>query len=104
MPGFLGDWRGLGLNEGDLRELEDHLLKNPDAGRMVQGTGGVRKLRWAAKGKGKSGGARVIYLDLIVKKKTFLVAVYGKSAKEDMTDHEKAGMKKLVKTIVREER
>ena len=104
MPGFLTDWQGLGLSEDDLCDLEDHLLKHPEAGPVVRGTGGLRKLRWATKGKGKSGGARVIYLDLIVKKRTFLVTVYGKTTKEDMTDRERAELKKVVKLIVREER
>ena len=56
-------WKSLGLNDDDLNELEIFLCKNPDAGDTMKGTGGVRKLRWALDGRGKSGGARVIYLD-----------------------------------------
>jgi hypothetical protein len=62
MPGFTKCWKELGLGEDELFDLETHLLKNPDAGPVLRRSGGVRKLRWAIKGKGKSGGARVIYL------------------------------------------
>ena len=50
-------WKSLGLNDDDLNELEIFLCKNPDAGDTMKGTGGVRKLRWALDGRGKSGGA-----------------------------------------------
>ncbi len=75
--------------------------------RQVQWFGGLAACESSGgrqRGKGKSGGARVIYLDLIVKKRTFLVTVYGKSTKEDMTDRARAELKKVLKLIVREER
>src|SRR5258705_11661145 len=58
-PEFLAQARGL-LTEQERSELVDFLARNPTAGDLMQGTGGARKLRWGAKGKGKSGGARVI--------------------------------------------
>jgi hypothetical protein len=58
-PEFLARARGL-LTEQERRDLLDFLAANPTAGDLMQGTGGARKLRWGAKGKGKSGGARVI--------------------------------------------
>ncbi len=49
------------LTEDEKTELIDYLAMNPTAGLLIQGTGGIRKLRWARSGQGKSGGARVIY-------------------------------------------
>ena len=51
-------WKELGLNDDDLSELEIYLCKNPDCGDTLEGTGGVKKFRWALEGRGKSGGAR----------------------------------------------
>ena len=49
-----------------IEELAVYLIDHPNAGDVIQGSGGVRKLRWAAKGKGKRGGARVIYVYVVV--------------------------------------
>jgi hypothetical protein len=49
------------LSDEDYSELQQFLLSQPDAGDVIQGTGGLRKVRWAIEGKGKRGGARVIY-------------------------------------------
>ena len=49
------------LSDDDYSGLQSYLLQKPDAGRLVRGSGGVRKVRWAPSGKGKSGGIRVIY-------------------------------------------
>lgn len=49
------------LTEGERTEIITHIARNPESGDIVRGTGGLRKLRWAAKGKGKSGGVRVIH-------------------------------------------
>jgi len=49
------------LGEEDYRGLQNYLLQHPESGDVVRGSGGVRKVRWAADGKGKSGGVRVIY-------------------------------------------
>ena len=102
LPEFIKDWKELGLGEDELFDLETYLLKNPDAAPVVRGTGGVRKLRWATKGKGKSGGARVIYVDFVMKREIFFLAVYSKKVKEAMTDQECADLKRLVKRLLRE--
>ncbi|MEK8017934.1 MAG: hypothetical protein VSS75_013760 [Candidatus Parabeggiatoa sp.] len=46
------------LNDDEYRELQNYLLENPNVGAIIRGSGGMRKLRWAARGKGKSGGIR----------------------------------------------
>ena len=49
------------LNEDEYHELQNFLIKQPGAGNLIQGTGGLRKLRWGLNKKGKSGGIRIIY-------------------------------------------
>ena len=66
-----------------------YLIEHPDAGDVIPGSGGVRKLRWAAKGKGKRGGARIIYLYVVVAARIYLVGCYAKSVKTDLTADEK---------------
>jgi hypothetical protein len=60
LPTFARSAAGL-LDDNDLRELELALVENPERGATIRGTGGFRKLRWPARGKGKRGGARVVY-------------------------------------------
>ena len=74
-------------------------MKNPNAGDIMQGTGGIRKLRWVLPNKGKSGGVRVIYIDFISYGKIYLLDLYGKAEKEDLPQNEKKELKKLVKNI-----
>ena len=52
-------WKGIGFDDGDLRELETFLIVNPQYGKVTSGTGGLRKMRWALPGMGKSGGIRI---------------------------------------------
>lgn len=91
------------LNEqknGDelLREIELEIIKNPECGDVVQGTGGVRKMRVpdSARGKGKRGGIRVLYLDLPDREHTHLIYFYNKNELDDLSS---VG-KKIIKTIV----
>ena len=72
------------------------LYERPQAGAVIQGLGGVRKIRWAARGKGKSGGVRVIYYWFEVDEQIFLITLYGKSEKEDLSAAE---LKRIVKLI-----
>lgn len=77
---------------GLLESVEREILKNPESGDVVQGTGGVRKLRVADKGrgKGKRGGFRVLYLDLPRVFKTYLLVLYGKGTKDDISAEERS--------------
>jgi len=97
-------WTELGLTDDDLSELEDFIMENPDAGDMIQGTGGAIKLRFALPNKGKSGGIRVIYIDLISVEKVHLLTCYPKSKKDNLSDNEKAAIKEVVKRIIKNER
>lgn len=84
------------LSDDEYRRLQDLLIERPDAGAVIQRSGGVRKVRWAAGGKGKSGGIRVIYYWLKAEDQIFFLTLYGKSEKEDLSAAE---LKRIVKLI-----
>lgn len=89
-------WRDMGLGENDLRRLERMLLDDPAVGTVIEGSGGARKVQLAVDGKGKSGGARVIYVDIVARESIFLLYAYPKSAKDNLSDKELSAMKKAV--------
>lgn len=78
-------------------ELE--IALQPTAWPVVAGTGGARKARAARGGKGKSGGARIIYYVISLRGVVYLLDVYAKSAKEDLTDGEKKEIRRLIAAI-----
>jgi len=81
-------------------EMITFVAANPDAGDVIPGTGGVRKLRWAAKGKGKRGGVRVIYYFHDETIPAFLLDIYAKNVEENLTMAERNAMKKRVPLLV----
>ncbi len=81
--------------------LATFIAYNPTAGVVMRGTGGVRKLRWARTGKGKRGGARVIYYYHSQSMPVFMFGVYVKSAKPDLTGKQRNALKRIVADIVK---
>jgi mRNA-degrading endonuclease RelE of RelBE toxin-antitoxin system len=77
---LLEDW----LSDEKYRGLQSYLIERPDAGDIIRGSGGMRKLRWTAKGKGKSGGVRVIYYWAKAPDQIYLLTLYGKSERADI--------------------
>ncbi len=72
-----------------------YLIDHSDAGDVIQGSGGVRKPRWAAKGKGKRGGARIIYLYVTIAARIYLLRCYAKNVKSDLTANEKKELRQI---------
>jgi hypothetical protein len=72
-----------------------YLIDHPDAGNTIPGAGGARKLRWAAKGKGKRGGARVVYLYVVIAARIYLLRCYAKSIRTDLTADEKRELRQI---------
>ena len=62
LPQFDRLWKGLQLDDEDLRAVEEYLCLQPDYGNVIKGTGGLRKLRWGLKSSGKRGGIRILYV------------------------------------------
>lgn len=77
------------FSEDERRELIDFLAENPLAGDEIPGTGGVRKVRFAASGRGKRGGVRIIYYYLDETMPLYALLAYAKNAQADMTPDEK---------------
>ena len=99
LPEFLKQWNKLGFSDSDLCELEIYLCRYPSSGDLIQGTGGLRKLRWKIKNKGKKGGVRILYIDFVYFEKIYLVTLYPKSKKTNISDIEKKEIKTLIKTL-----
>ncbi len=77
------------LSDDEYREFQDHLLKNPNAGDVIPGLGGLRKVRYKAKGKGQQGGVRVIYYHFCGGDQVWLFMLYAKGEVADMTTDQK---------------
>lgn len=80
-------------------DYESVLLENPKSGDVIQGTGGLRKLRLKSQGKGKSGGYRLLYLYIVLDEKIYLLGIYDKSEKIDLNSDEKKQLKKLIDVL-----
>lgn len=83
------------LSEIEREDIIVYLSENPKAGDLITGTGGIRKLRWKAKGKGKSGGARVIYFYYNKSIPLFMLTVFGKGEKGNISKSDRNNLAKL---------
>jgi hypothetical protein len=73
------------LNDEDYRGLQNVLVEMPGSGDIIQGSGGIRKIRWGANGRGKRGGARVIYYWASQHDQIFMLYAYAKNECDDLT-------------------
>lgn len=92
-------WHEMGCNDDDLAVLQKAIADNPQGPPVIQGTGGIRKMRVTLEGRGKSGGARILYVDYVVKGIVGLLSAYPKSEKEDITDSEKKILRAISEEI-----
>ena len=88
------------LTPDEKEDLIDYLSEHPSSGDLIQRTGGIRKLRWGRGTKGKSGGVRVIYYYHSEMMPLYLLAVFGKNEKENISSEEKNILSKAVKELV----
>ena len=75
------------MSEDEYLGLQSFLLQYPESGKIVRGSGGVRKVRWAMSGKGKSGGVRVIYYFKKQDEEIWLLTIYSKNEVENISAH-----------------
>lgn len=103
-PTFLRKCRRYGVNDKDRENIIDFVAANPDAGELIKGSGGARKFRFATPGKGKSGGYRVVTFyggeDIPV----FLLSIFAKSDKVNLTRSEVNDLKTVLRTLADEYR
>lgn len=86
------------FSDGEYHLLQLFLMANPGAGSVIPGSGGVRKLRWGAEGKGKRGGLRVVYFWIASDSRVFFITVYRKSEVSDLSP----GAIKQIRKLIRE--
>ncbi|KTF19463.1 type II toxin-antitoxin system RelE/ParE family toxin [Pseudoalteromonas sp. 10-33] len=89
-------YRELYLSDDEYRLFQADLMVNPKQGDVIQGTGGLRKIRVASKGKGKRGGSRVIYYYLDDKRRFYLLTIYSKNEVTDLTVDQKKQLKEFL--------
>lgn len=99
VPLFTKRWKEIGLSDEDLLALQIMLLKNPESGPVMEGTGGIRKVRFALENRGKSGSVRVCYTDFAEYEITYLITAFTKNEQTNLSDEEKNVLKKLVKAL-----
>lgn len=104
MKGFAEDWKGLQLNEDDLFALQIAIMSDPRAAPVIQGTGGLRKLRFAPSrwNVGKRDALRVCYVYFEEFGIVLLVIAYSKGDKDDLSADEKRSIKQLLERQKRE--
>jgi hypothetical protein len=93
LPGFIADARAAGIGDEERARIIDRLAWNPLAGDLIPGTGGARKVRFAGRGRGKSGGYRVITYYGGDDVPLFLLTVYAKGERADLTPAERNALR-----------
>jgi hypothetical protein len=98
-PEFIARTAKLMVDE-DRQELIDYLARNPTAGDLVPSTGGVRKLRWGLEGRGKRGGARIIYFFHGAELPLFALTAFAKNERADLSQQDRNALRGLTKLLV----
>ena len=96
---FSRRWDELGFDDEDLRMLEIDIMENPKKYPVVKGTGKLRKGRIAFENRGKSGSARVCYVDFVFTDTVYLITVYEKKEKDNLSQQEKNNIKKVIEAL-----
>ncbi len=90
------------LRDEDWQRVEWALSVNPQAGPIISGSGGARKLRIGLAGRGNRGGARTIYVYLPRLERVYFLATYGKNERADLTPTERASLREIIEQLQRE--
>ena len=95
---FVTEWHRLGLSDGDLRALENAIMDQPDVGKVMAGTGGLRKMRFAPPSRhvGKSGAMRVGYLCLAEFDRIYLLVIFPKNERQNLSPAERQYFRKWI--------
>ena len=98
---FSRKWDELGFVDNDLRRIENDILENPDHYPIMRGTGGLQKARAAYENSGKSGGARACFIDIPTSETVYLITVFGKKEKVNLSFQERNQIKKVIEDLKR---
>jgi hypothetical protein len=100
-PAYLASAREVGLTNEERDEIVTYLARQPDAGDLIPGTGGARKLRFAGRSKGKSGGYRVITFFADEEIPVFLLDIYGKDSRANLSQTGRNELRKMLTALPR---
>jgi hypothetical protein len=89
------------IGAAGIEAVASYLSEHPQAGDVIPGAGGARKLRWAAKGKGKRGGMRIIYVYVVVAESIYLLRCYAKNVQTDLSAGELKQVRELTGRLAR---
>lgn len=84
------------LSDEEYRQIQAELIARPDVGRIIPGTGGLRKVRWRGMGHGKRGGVRVIYYWAVSDEIILMLFIYGKGEQDDLTPAQKTALRNYI--------
>lgn len=96
---FDEQWKAIGLDDDDLKELQGILLENPKIGAVMRGTGRLRKMRFNYGNRGKSHCARICYVDFEFQGKIFLIMVFAKNEMENLSKAERNNIKQFIERL-----
>ena len=98
-PAYLASARDVGLTDAERDGIVDYLARHSDAGELIPGTGGARKFRFAGRGKGKSGGYRVITFFAADDIPVFLLDIYGKGSRANLSQNARNELRKMLTAL-----
>ena len=84
------------LSDDEYKELQEALVNRPDRGAIIQGSSGLRKVRWKLEGRGKSGGIRVIYYWVTAEEHIYMLLAYPKSERDTLTPEQLKALKTII--------
>ena len=84
------------LSDEEYRDLQELLAERPEIGSVIVGSGGLRKVRWGIRGKGKRGGVRVIYYWAVKQEQLLLLLMYPKNQRDDLSRAQLNALRKLI--------
>ena len=99
LPEFDKQWKAMGFTDTDLKSLQEELTLDSAKGVLMRGTGGLRKIRVAFENQGKSGSARVCYVDFATYERIYLITAYPKNEKDNLSKEERNVIKSLIKLL-----
>ncbi len=99
LPEFEKRWKQMNLNDNDLKRLQSELLFNSQKNPVMKGTGGLRKIRFAFENTGKSGSARIVYVDFVIYNTIYLISAYPKNEKDNLSNAERNAIKNIIEKL-----
>lgn len=99
---YLKDLKRIGVSDSEQSDLERTVATNPEAGSVIPGLGGMRKIRFATKGKGKRGGGRAVYYVMVSQETVLMLTAYAKNEQEDLSSEQRKAILALLTELKNE--